>query len=318
MLSLSNAFNGELWRSTITPNLCALRHHLGMALINFCGLVALYELRRSDAGFPSVPSHSLMSSTRSSHSSSLSDEPEETRSPLPPTQPEFKTPERKSAVSHPVPDITPLSLGSAMRQTQEDGADRVKKFNRADYDGYIREDLGSRVFVDFEVFMKCVLHVPDDWRSAWGPAIEAVKADTDFIDHHKAYCGKCNKSDEKENSFYPPLMKTANAALSILSRLTSSGISPGVPQYYHKNDPKKLRGGVINKFNLSPDIVVLHEDCRPSEEKLHWANPLYVLEVKPYDNAICDGLDVPRLVVNGKGAQCALSVFGVADVRNRS
>ena len=158
--------------------------------------------------------------------------------------------------------------------------------------------------------MKSVLHVPDNWRSTWGPAIEAVKEDPDFNNHHDKYCGKCNDSEALEDSFYSPLMETANAALGVLSRLTFGDISTGVPQYYHVNDPKKLRGGVINKSNLSPDIVVLHKDCRPSIENLHWANPLHILEVKPYDNAICDGLDVPRLVVGGKAAWCALSVFG--------
>ena len=61
--------------------------------------------------------------------------------------------------------------------------------------------------------------------------------------------------------------------------------------------------------NLSPDVFVLHKDCRPFEGNLHWANPLHILELKPYDSAICDGLDVPRLVVKGKAACCALSLF---------
>ena len=84
----SNASDGELWRSTITQNLCAPRHHLGMALINLHGLATLYELRRSDPGFPSVPSHSPMSSARSSRSPSA---PDEARLPLS-SATRFKTP----------------------------------------------------------------------------------------------------------------------------------------------------------------------------------------------------------------------------------
>ena len=187
-----------------------------------------------------------------------------------------------------------------MRRTQEAGADQVGKFGRADYDGYIREDLGNRVFVDFEVFMKSVLHVPEDWRTTWGPVIEAVKTDSGFGDRYDDYCDQCNNPDAKEEEFYPHLIATANAVLSVLPRFTTSDTPAGIPQYYHTNNPKKLRGGVINLSNLSPDIVVLHKDCRPSERNLHWANPLHILEVKPYDNAICDGLGVPRMLGEGK------------------
>jgi len=273
-----------------------------MALVDFYALVALHNMRRADAGCLSIPSHLLMSSSTPPRSPSPSVEPDEAR--LSPTiQSEFKTPERKRGPSRPVPDLTPLSLGSSMRQRQEGDTDRVEKFNREDYDDYIREDLRSRVFVDFEVFMKYVLHVPDDWKTAWGPAIEAIKADPDFKGHHEEYCKQCNKYGSQEESFYAPLVNTANAVLDVLSRSTFDGISPKIPQYYHVNDPKKLRGGVFNKFNLSPDLVLLHDECQPSEkEDLHWANPLHILEVKPYDNALCDGTRLPRLVIDG---QCA-------------
>ena len=283
-----------------------------MALIDFYGLAALYELRCSDVDFPSIPSRSPMSSARSSRSPSPLAEPDEAQLPFYPTRTEFKTPERKRGTSHSVsiPDLTPLSLGSAMRRTQEAGADKVGKFERADYDAYIREDLRNRVFVDFEVFMTSVLHVPEDWRTTWGPAIEGVKTDSGFNEKLKGYYGQCNNPDAAEGKFYTPLIDTANAALGVLPRFTTSDTPAGIPQYYHTNNPKKLRGGVINLANLSPDIVALHEDCHPSERNLHWANPLHVLEVKPYDNAICDGLGVLRMLSQGKTAWCALSVFG--------
>ena len=79
-----------------------------------------------------------------------------------------------------------------MRRTQEAGADQVGKSRRADYD------------------------VPEDWRSAWGSAIEAVRADSDFQRHHEGHCGKCNDSDATEKSSHPFLIETANAALSVL------------------------------------------------------------------------------------------------------
>ena len=303
-----DASHGPSWRLTLTlvspPFRFDLGHYLDMALFDFYQLAVLYKLRCADAGFLPIHSHPLMSVTTPPRSPSPSAEPDQARlSPHPPTQIEFKTPERKRGPAHPVPDITPLSHGSSIRQRQEGDTDRVERYKRDDYDDYIREDLHSRVFVDFEVFMKRVLHVPDDWRTQWGPAIEAVKADLDFKNHLKEYCEHCNNSGVQEVSFYKPLVDIANAVLAVLSRSKFNSISSGIPQYYCVNNPKKLRGGVINRVNLSPDLVVLHGDCKPSgEENLHWANPLHILEVKPFDSALCDGENMPRLVVDGERA----------------
>ena len=202
-----------------------------------------------------------------------------------------------------MPDITPLSRGSSMFQRQEGDTDRVDGYTRGDYDEYIREDLQSRVFVDFEVFMKYVLHVPDDWRTRWKEAIKAVKESSKFKDHLKKYSRHCNDSSASEASLYNPLKDSANAVLEVLSQFDD--ISPGIPQRYCVNDPKRLRGGVIS--NLSPDLVVLHKGCeRPEGRSLHWANPLHILEVKPSGGAICDGMNMPRLAVNGKRATGSL------------
>ena len=198
-----------------------------------------------------------------------------------------------------------------MRSRQEGHTtDRVDKYDREDYEEYIREDLGSRVFVDFEVFMKRVLHVPDDWKTRWAPAIEAVEADAQFDKHHQKYCGLCEKHGTLENDFYQPLMETANAALAVLSRSDFDGIPSEPRQYYHTNHPNHVKGGVMNKKHLSPDLVLLHQDrSHPGRGSVHWANPLHVLEVKPYDNALCEGKNMPRLVVDGKRATRPCRVF---------
>jgi len=277
---------------------------LAMALFDFYQLAVLHKLRLADAGFLPVHSHPLMSVTPPPHSPSPSVEPDQVQlSPPLPTQPVFKTPERKQSRSQPLPDITPLSRGSSVRQRQEGDTDRVEGYRREDYDDYIREDLECRVFVDFKVFMKHVLHVPDDWRAQWESAIKTVRADADFVKHLKEYRKHCNNSSAQESSFYKPLVAIANTILGVLSRSAFDGISSGIPQYYRVNDPKKLRGGVINKAGLSPDLVALHEDCKPSGEgSLHWANPLHILEVKPSGGALCEGKGMPRLVVDGKRA----------------
>ena len=62
----------------------------------------------------------------------------------------------------------------------------------------------------------------------------------------------------------------------------------------------------MNKKSLSPDLVLLHGNrpCPDSEvNSIHLANPLQVLEVKPYDNALCDGSTIPRLYSDGEHAR---------------
>ncbi|KAF9642500.1 hypothetical protein BDM02DRAFT_3273448 [Thelephora ganbajun] len=268
-----------------------------MALVDFYQLAVIYNLRRRDADFPSNCSHPLSMSTDAPPT-----KPRVYSSLPPPTLPAPKTPQRRRGPAT-VVGLTPLSRGSSVRQRQEGDTDRVDRYDRGDYEEYVREDLNCRVFVDYEVFMKDVLHVPDDWRTEWGRAIEAVKADAKFNEHHERYCDLCEEAGTLEKHFYPPLMETANAVLDVVSRSYFKKIPPGKRQYYHVNDPNHLKGGVMNKNSLSPDLVLLHKnrpDPRTSRSRsLHWANPLHVLEVKPYDNALCDGKNMPRLVVDG-------------------
>ena len=158
----------------------------------------------------------------------------------------------------------------------------------------------DRVLVDFEVFMKHVLHVPGDWRTQWGPAIEMTRADPRFQKHHKEYCRRCDSSVLLEQTFSKPLMETVNAILDILSRSDFDGIPSRAPRYYRVDDPKELQGGVTSRASLSPDLVALHKICDPTEkETLHWADPLYVVNVKPFDSATHDRTNMLRSVVGG-------------------
>ena len=153
--------------------------------------------------------------------------------------------------------------------------------------------------------MKHVLHTPDDWKTRWGPAIDAIKADATFSKYHEKYCGLCEEKGTAEENFYPCLMEMANAALDVIFRIGFEGIPSERRQYYHVNNPNHIKGGVMNERGLSPDLVLLHKDRRRggASGSLHWANPLQVLEVKPCDNALCDGRNIPRLVVDGKRAR---------------
>ena len=275
-----------------------------MALVDFYQLAALHKLGCTDAGFPSIRSHRLcMSGVPPPPSPSPSAESDEARSSLPPSvQPQLKTPERKPNAARPVPETTPLSRGSSIRQRQDGDTDRVDGYDREDYEEYVREDLKSRVFVDFEVFMRSVLHVPKDWETEWKSIIEAVEADPEFHKHHKEYFERCDSAETREELFYKPLAKMANAVLDVWSQSELTRTDSGIPQAYHVNSPGKLQGGIFNKANLSPDLVVLHKAYNTKSSSLHWANALHVLEVKPYGNAVCDGGDMPRLIVDGEQA----------------
>ena len=187
----------------------------------------------------------------------------------------------------------------------------------SDYDNCVREDLTGRVFVDFEVFIKHVLHVPDDWRTLWGPAIDAVKVDSAFNKHHKEYCERCDRFDSQKHTFHGPLMDTANAVLKVLSQPTFNNVSSKVPQYYRVDGPMELLGRATNRFSLSPDLVALHKDCRTSEEEyVDWANLLHVLEVKPYGGGLFDGKNMPRLAIDGKHSMSYS--LDTTDMENRS
>ena len=279
-----------------------------MALFDLYQLAVLYNLRRSDAEF--LPNHShrppMSSATPSCSSPTKSRNCSSLPLPIPPTLP--KTPKKRDPTT--VTGLTPNARGSCVKQRQDGDTDRVDKYAREDYDGYVREDLSCRVFVDYGVFMEYVLHVPKDWRIKWKPALDAVKADANFKEYHQEYCGLCSQSGTLESAFYPPLADTANAVLDVVSRSNFDDIPSEKRQYYHVNDPNRIKGGVMNKNGLSPDLVLLHQNRpRPQQkESVHWANPLHALEVKPNDNVICDGKYMPRLVVDGK---CTVDLFRV-------
>jgi len=181
-----------------------------------------------------------------------------------------------------VTELTPLSRGSSVGERQDGDTDRINKRGREDYVEYVREDLRRQVFVDYEIFMQCVLHVPKDWETKWKPALDAVKADANFKKHHEEYCGSCNGNEVVgENKFYPSLVKTADAVLHVMSRSNFDGI-------FSKG--------------LSPDLAVFDGNHpHPDEnESLHWANPPHLLEAKPHEDIICDGENMCRLIVKGK------------------
>ena len=78
-------------------------------------------------------------------------------------------------------------------------ADKAKKYDSAKYKQYITQDFESHwVFVDIEVFMKNVLHIPDNWKELWGPTINRIKSRPDFLMAHLDYSRQCDTESLKE------------------------------------------------------------------------------------------------------------------------
>ena len=293
-----------------------------MALIDFYQLAVLYNLSRKDADVLSNRSHPPPMSTTtppSSRSSPVDSDQAGTSLPLP-AQFGSKTPKHKRDATHPIPDPTPMGRGSSALWKQGLDADKPQKYGIDKYEQYIAQDFERhRVFIDIDVFMKNVLHVPDNWKTKWGKAIKKIKGSTPFSTAHRDYTRQCGTQGVKEEKFYKPLVDMGNAILGLSESSLGNSVKPRTPQRYLRNDPQKVLCGVMK--DLTPDVVAVHSDLLPhicskeredmhlKESNLTWAQPLQVLEVKPWDNALVDGSCMPRLKVKGKLTTTSLNTF---------
>ena len=231
-------------------------------------------------------------------------------STLPFTQSTPKTPEHKRHAALSIQKSTPTSCGTSILQSLEPDTDESQENREIEYEQYIARDFKRhRVFVDIDVFMENVLHVPKNWKELWGPIIEAIKLNKDFSGASTLYTTECKQENGGVTRFYTPLVDMGNAILSVFGSSDNDLIKPKTPQQYLRNDPKIL-GRVMN--DLSPDIVAVHGELllhfNPEELKerhldetsLSWAQPLRILEVKPLGGALVNRPSMQRSKVNGK------------------
>ena len=282
-----------------------------MALIDFYQLAVLHKLSHCDVGILSDRSHPPpMPGATPSNSRSPPNRPD--RTALSTSLSTRLVPGKSEHKRGATRDSTPFSVGTSILQKLNPDADRAQKYASAKCEQYIAQDFERhRVFVDMEVFMKSVLHVPKDWRELWGQTIKDIKKDEVFSLAYACYSDQCNTPGTHESRFYKPLVEMANAILDFSAEPSSDdSVKPTTPQRYLRNDPQRVLRGVMN--DLSPDIVAVHKDFLPhilprerDERRLRlssltWAQPLQILEVKPWDNALIDGLCMPRLKVDGE------------------
>jgi hypothetical protein len=206
---------------------------------------------------------------------------------------------------------TPLPYGSAAIHKLEPDPGLPKKCVSSKYEEYIAQDYDRhRVFVDIEDFMRCVLHVPDDWKEVWKKTIQKVVVHPPFCLARAEYSHLC-QTGALEVKLYKPLVDMVNAIFGITeSPESDESVKPVTPLRYFRGNSKGVLGGIMPE--LSPDVIAVHKDflshIPPDEQKdwalgaprLTWAQPMQILEVKPSGSTLINGSAMPRLKVNGE------------------
>ncbi|KAK0476419.1 hypothetical protein IW261DRAFT_1367795 [Armillaria novae-zelandiae] len=142
------------------------------------------------------------------------------------------------------PKTTPYNVGAASHRAFH------MKYDRKDYDNFIREDLATRVFIPSDDFLRVILHLPGDWREdpSITSLIEKVKNDEQWKELWADYVTQCGQKDEK--LLYRPHSSLCNRALNLIKI-----DSPSEPDIgFYRQDPKYVKG---TNANLSPDVITL-------------------------------------------------------------
>lgn len=178
----------------------------------------------------------------------------------------------------------PIPYGSSFLQTLEP---EQPDHSISTCEKCIQDFEHHRVFVDVEVFMKHVLHVPDNWTKVWGRTIRAIKRNDAFSAALCEYNSRCETKRALESNFYGPLVAMVNAVSDFVTGpLSVKVVEPKALPPRPGNGPGTVPGGVLSE--LSPDLATI----RP--------HPLQMLEVEPTSGLLVDGSLMPRLKVNGK------------------
>lgn len=144
---------------------------------------------------------------------------------------------------------------------------------------------GRLAFVDIEDFMEHVLGVPDDWKTQWGPTIEKIKANTSFQFYYGSYSNLCLTSKSEKEPLYELFVVMLNTILDATCKSSPEPIGQNIPQSYVLNESGNVSGGTLDKTDRS---------------NLTCAQPIQILELKPFHGALIDESCIPRLRKKGK------------------
>ena len=187
---------------------------------------------------------------------------------------------------------------------------KTPRYDSPEYERYIIQDFDyHRVFIDIDVFMKHVLHVPENWKELWGETVRRIKRDKAFSIAHWDYSRQCETQGVQERGFYKPLVDMGNAILDFRESSPGDCVMPRTPRRYLRNDPKRVLRGVTNDLSSGPAAVhhgfLLHvcsgerDEHRFRESDFTWVQPLQALEGGSWDSVLVDGSYMPRLKANG-------------------
>ena len=159
---------------------------------------------------------------------------------------------------------------SIYESSQHESSHSTEQGPEYDDEDILWEFKHHRVFVDIDVFMNTVLHVPDNWRELWGRTIMRIKRDEAFLISYWDYRHKCQIQGAGSES-HRPLVDMANAVLDFLSKdPLDESVKLRTPRRYSRNNPKEIH---------------------PKRSNLTQAS---------LDDALDDGSWIPRLQVKGE------------------
>ena len=192
----------------------------------------------------------------------------------------------------------------------------VTQYDCAKYEKLIAQDFERHQdFVDIDVFMERVLHIPGNWEELWGRTVGQIKRDPGFSMTLWEYTRLCGTRGVPEQKFYKHLVDMANTILNIYE--PSDGAKPQIPLRYPRNDrcgtvkDPSPEPAAVHRKSLSHLYLDEHKEKQLQPSNMMWAQPLQALEVKPGDNTLVDGSCMPRLKlkVNGESVDTSRGVL---------
>ena len=241
----------------------------------------------------------------------------------------MKIPERGRTTTHPDADVTPLFVETSAAQRMQPHMDQPQEYGITEYEGNTPQDFAhNQVFVDIDVFMAHVLHVPEDWEVSWDSVIRKIKCDSAFLAAHRDFTRRSGTQGAEEWRPHKSLVDMTNVVVEFSDMLPDAPAKPRTRAHHLGNDKQ----GAPRRLTNDPktDVIAVHssflpylrleerEQNRLAEPNPAWAQPLQLLEVKSLDCALVDGSCMPRLRTNGKPIRPRGEVLWLTRVRTRS